>query len=130
MMPPSSRTWWRFRMPVTLLGVMLNALLAAGVSEAALAPSEYPVPVRFTLSPLKTATPAEALAINVPERVAPGVPPMSDRKMRAVEEVTVFPAASVTATSTAGVMDWPASVLDGWTVKASREAGPTTTEKG
>jgi hypothetical protein len=42
--------------------------------------------------------------------------------MLAVELVTVFPNVSCTATCTAGLIAAPAVVLDGWAVKASRDA--------
>src|SRR6185436_2454636 len=68
------------------------------------------------------ATPLTADTVVVPDSVPPpGLAPIAT-EMLAVELVTVFPNASCTATCTAGLIDVPAVVLVGCTVKATREA--------
>src|SRR3954468_20983127 len=70
----------------------------------------------------KVATPADAAAVVVPESVPPpGLVPMAT-VMLAAELVTVLLNASCTVTCTAGAMATPATVLAGWTLKASLAA--------
>ena len=76
---------------------------------------------------LKVATPFTAFTGVVPLSVPPpGFVPMAT-VIEAVLEVTTFPPASSTLTATAGVIEDPAAVFVGWTVKASFVAVPTET---
>src|SRR4051812_22592888 len=68
------------------------------------------------------ATPPTAATVVGPGSVPPtGMVPMATVVL-ADELVTVFPNASCTATCTAGLIDAPAVVVLGCTVKANREA--------
>src|SRR5512145_977822 len=72
----------------------------------------------------KLATPALAATVVVPERVPlPGFVPMATVTLP-VNPVAVFPWASRAVTWTAGVIEAPAVVLVGGTVKTSRAAAP------
>src|SRR5205823_1950152 len=71
------------------------------------------------------ATPLMAVTVRVPPRVpAPGLVPIA-MVIEALLVATRFPPASCTLTCTGGLMLAPATVLVGWTVKASFAAGPT-----
>ena len=69
----------------------------------------------------KTATPATAVAVVVPESVAPlvPVPAVIVSVTLPVKPVAVWPAASRAVTCTAGLMVAPAAVPVGGTVKTS-----------
>src|SRR5512146_1091993 len=68
------------------------------------------------------ATPFTAISVVVPDSVPPpGLVPMAT-VMMAVELVTVFPKASCTTTSTAGLIAPPAETLFGQALNASRYA--------
>src|SRR5437773_11768965 len=67
------------------------------------------------------ATPAPAATVVVPERVPlPGFAPSATVTLP-VKPVAVFPCPSSAVICTAGVIAAPATVLLGWTLKASEE---------
>src|ERR1700752_911209 len=81
------------------------------------------------LSVEKEATPFTAATVKVPPRVPLlGFVPMA-MVMEAVEDVTMLPCASSTATCTAGEMEAPAATFVGCVVKTSFVAAPAVTLK-
>ena len=79
---------------------------------------------------LKVATPFTAVTGVVPERVLPpGFVPMAMAIDAELVVTTSLPASS-TVTVTAGEMEAPAKVFEGWTLKTSFVAGPTVTLNG
>src|SRR2546428_7910911 len=110
--------------------MMSNAALVAEVKPLTLAASVYPVPVLLRLKSTNVATPFTAATGVVPLRIAPpGFVPSAIVTLP-VKLGTGFPAASSAVTCTAGLIAAPASVVDGWTVKASWVAGSGVSRVG
>src|SRR2546422_583205 len=76
------------------------------------------------------ATPADAVSLSVPARVAPlGFGPRPIVTVP-VKLVATLPCASCAVTATAGVSAAPAVVLPGWTLNVSCVAAPGVTLNG
>src|SRR5262245_615975 len=84
------------------------------------------------LRPENVATPETAVTVVTPERVAPKppVPGVIPSETAPVKPTAVLPNASSAVTWMAGVIDAPAVVVVGGTVKASSVAAPAATAKG
>src|SRR5690606_23358103 len=108
----------------------LNAELVADASPAAEAPRRYPVPDRLISRFENVATPPTALAGAVPERVPPAGLVEMEMVMGLVAPVTVWPSASCTDTSMAGVIASPAVTSLGCCEKARRVAAPAVSVTG
>jgi hypothetical protein len=104
----------------------LKALLVAPLKPLLLAVRVYPVPVLFMLTPLKVATPFEAVSgFLVTDSVPPdGLVPIA-RVIEALEVVTVLPPASSTVTTGCVVKALDCLPPEGCVVKTSLAAGPT-----
>src|SRR5712691_3360104 len=104
--------------------VMLKVLLVAPVKPLLAAVNVYPVPVLLIDRSLNVATPLEADAVVVPLNVPePGFVPIAT-VIDADEPVTTFPLASSTDTCSAGLIDVPATALEGCMVNANFVAAP------
>jgi hypothetical protein len=105
-------------------GVALNAELVAEVRAPPDALSVYALAASLNVRLLNVATPAIALTVSVPPRVAlPGLLPIAI-EIAPVNDVTVLPFASCAATVTAGEMVAPATTVVGWPTTASFVALP------
>src|SRR5947208_10455716 len=105
-------------------GVILKPLLVAGIRPAGEGEGEWLVPVLLALKSPKLATPFTAATVVVPLSVLPpGLVPSATVTLP-VKLGTGFPAGSSAVTCTAGLIAAPATVFDGWTVKASCVGAP------
>src|SRR5207247_3853927 len=115
---------------VAVPGMTSNAVLVAEVKPLTLAVSVYPVPVLLRLKSTNVATPFTAATGVVPlSALPPGLLPSATVTLP-VKLGTGFPAGSSAVTWTAGLIAAPASVFDGWTVKASWVAVPGVMSNG
>src|SRR5512135_546192 len=103
-------------------GVMLNATLVSETRPEEVARSVYPFAALLMLRLLNVATPAEALRLLVPERLAPVGLDCSATATVFVAVPTRLPNASRISTCTAGEIEAPAVVVDGSTKKCNRLA--------
>lgn len=112
---------------LTAATLMLNDELVAPVRPADAAFRVYPAPALLIERLEKVATPETAAVLVVPESVpAPGFVPIAS-VIVAVDDVTVFPMLSATATLTAGLIDTPAVVDVGCWTYTTFDAAPTFT---
>src|SRR5512146_1345684 len=91
--------------------------------------SRYPTPILSIFSVENDATPPDAVAVVIPESVAPlvPVPALMATVIDPANPVAEFSSASSAVTLTAGAIDVPATDVPGCTTNPRWVAGPATT---
>src|SRR4051794_35168571 len=105
----------------------VDEVAPARPADAAL--SAYAAPALAIDRSGNVATPAMAVALVVPPRVAPAAPPLRVRSTDPAKDVSTLPLASRATTVTAGAITAPATALVGWPLKASAAAAPWVMSK-